>query len=419
MKKAIIFLLAIAVLFGAATVGELMVKDSGYVLIAFDNTTAETTLWAFLVFVAVIFVVLHLLLNLLGKARVPTARLRDWGIRRRHLAAQRKTLKGLLALSEGNWWKAQRFLSQGASDADIPLINYLAAARAAHEQGNDDAADELLNKARLDTPQADVAIGITQAQIQLSRGQLEPCLATLLRLRQQAPKNSFIMRLLKDVYIQLKDWDGMSKLLPEMQRHSALSKEKLEALQRQCYLAIMQNSLSNLGAETEDKERLATLTRNWRNIPDNINRDEELVKCYTGLLMEAGAEGKAETFLKDLIKRQWDERLVNLYGRIAGDSPARQLDTAKGWQKEHSDSASLMLTLGRLSMRNEHWGKAIEFFEQSLQLEPSTEAYSELTRLLQHLGESERSQQVMQQGLALLGQDLPALPMPEQKAAAS
>jgi HemY protein len=129
-------------------------------------------------------------------------------------------------------------------------------------------------------------------------------------------------------------------------------------------------------------------------------------------LVSAGSEDKAESFLQDKIKRQWDEDLVNLYGRIKGESAHKQLEEAKGWLKKNQDSAALKLTLGRLAMRNEQWGKAVDYMEESLALEKRPETYTELTRVLQHLGDNKRSLSVLQDGLALMGNGLTPIPLP-------
>ena len=104
---------------------------------------------------------------------------------------------------------------------------------------------------------------------------------------------------------------------------------------------------------------------------------------------------------------------MNLYGRIASEDPAKQLDQARSWAKKNPDSADLMLTLGRLSLRNQHWGQAVKYFEESFQIEPRAENLAELTRLLRHMGEERRVEQLLQSNLTLVAGGLPELPMPE------
>lgn len=414
----ILFLLLLVILGAGAFVGELMIKDSGYVLIAYNQTTIETSLWVLLVALLIIFIATHWVVNLLTRTQLPTAKLKAWKDHRNQRISRRKTLKGLTSLSEGNWAQAQKQLAQAAERSDLPLINYLAAARAAHEQNNEQATDDLLQKARSTTPEAEVTVAISQAEIQLSRGQLEPCLATLLRLRTLAPKNTYVMKLLKDIYVRLNDWQALSKLLPLLQKHQALKGEELEELNRQCYSQLLDDSLNKLPIETSDDDRLKALGKTWQDLPNEQSRDSDLVQRYTELLVSLGAESRAEQNLRDLIKRNWNEKLVNLYGRLNGENTKKQLDNARSWLKSHEESPALLLTLGRLSMRNQHWGQAVKYFEQSLEIEPCSETLAELARLLRHLGDNERAQQLLQQNLNLVASGLPELPMPEEQTSA-
>ncbi|SEA77444.1 heme biosynthesis HemY N-terminal domain-containing protein [Marinobacterium iners] len=410
MKK--LFIILLILLVAGAWVGQLMVQDPGYVLLSYQQTTVETSLWVLLLILVLGFALLHWLFNLVHNIRLPGDRLRSWRSDRNHRLARSKTLKGLVALSEGSWWKAQRYLTQAAQRSDLPVINYLAAARAAHEQGDSKSSDDLLNRARQSTPEAEVAISITQAEMQLERGQLEPSLATLLHLRRQAPKHTHVIRLLKEAYLKLEDWKGLTELLPELKRLQAMKDDELEQLELQCHLHQLEYSISSLPDGADAQERLRSLSRSWQSIPQPLLRNPVLVSRYTDLMIEIGAEVEVEKMLRDLIKRQWDEHLVRLYGRIQGENAEKQLNIARGWLKQHADSPGLELTLGRLSMRNAHWGKAINHFERSLELQPDAETFKELYRLLHHLGEDKRTLDMMTRELQQLDNSLPALPLP-------
>ncbi|MBA4501625.1 heme biosynthesis protein HemY [Marinobacterium marinum] len=412
MKKLFIFLMIFLV--AGAWLGQMMVQDPGYVLLAYKETTVETSLWVLLLLLLVAFALGHWLLNLIGNAHLPGAKVRGWQSRRSQKANRRKSLKGMIALSEGNWWKAQRYLSQAAEHSDLPAIKYLAAARAAHEQGDHSGTDALLNKARTATPQAEVTIGLTQATFQLERGQLEPCLANLLNLRRLAPKNSQVLRLLQQVYLRLEDWLALIQLLPELKRQGVINDREMMQLEQQCHLQRLAQSLATLPADTDEQEKLRVLSRSWQAVPAHLLRDPELITRYSDLMRQIGAEAEAEAVLQDLIKRKWDNHLVEVYGTLAGKDPQKQLDTAKGWHRKHPDCAELELTLGRLSMRNSLWGQAIGYFERSFELAPRVETFGELQRLLQHLGETERASQLMQANFTRVAPQLPALPLPQE-----
>ncbi|WP_261842581.1 heme biosynthesis HemY N-terminal domain-containing protein [Aliamphritea ceti] len=415
MKKLLILLLIL--LFAGAWVGQLMIQDSGYTLIAYNNVTIEMSLWVFLIAMFAVFFLFHWALNLLRGSLRSGQRFRLWSQGRNQRIANTKSLKGLIALSEGKWWQAQRLLTQAGDKSELPLISYLAAARAAHEQGEDADCDELLNKARDAAPQAEIAVGISQAQILLSRGQYEPCLATLLDLNKKAPKNTYVMKLLREVYIQLNDWSALSKLIPELRKHNAVKPAKLLKTEQRCYSNILEKSISQLPAHADNEEKAKALGTAWHNMPGQLSSDDVLARHYTNLLVSIGAEEKAEAAIRDLLKRNWDDSLIALYGRIQGSDAKKQLEFAKSFLNDYPMNADLLLTLGRLSLRNQHWGKAVDYFEQSLEEESRPETLSELARLLQHMGETERTLKLIENNFSLIGNGLPQLPMPEKAVA--
>ena len=134
--------------------------------------------------------------------------------------------------------------------------------------------------------------------------------------------------------------------------------------------------------------------------------------AYAEQLRQLGADGKAEEALRVAIKRGYDSHLIRLYGLLRGSDPARQLKFAEGWLKDHPGDASLLLTLGRLCLQNSLWGKARDYLESSLQVQRNPEACAELARLLAQLGDTERSNQLFQEGLGLLDNRLLASPLP-------
>jgi len=85
---------------------------------------------------------------------------------------------------------------------------------------------------------------------------------------------------------------------------------------------------------------------------------------------------------------------------------------AEGWLQERPNNPELLLALGRLSLRNQLWGKAREYFEASINLKRKQETAGELCRLYAHLGQHEQSVRLLRQGI-LEHHGLPELPMPE------
>ncbi|SFM01221.1 heme biosynthesis HemY N-terminal domain-containing protein [Marinobacter zhejiangensis] len=387
--------------------------DLGYIRISLGHYLVETNFW---VGAALITLLVAGLLFLAAMARRLTRRsglLTGWLAQGNQRRARRRTTQGLLALAEGNWPRAHKLLEASASSADTPLINYLAAAQAAFECGEHDQVDELLRKAYESTPGSDMAVGITQAQLQLAGNRLEQALATLLRLRKQAPHHPFVLKLLKTTYVKLEDWRELSRLLPELRKRGLVSEEERTELERTIWHNLMQKAAAECRRQSDSPTaNLEPLTRLWDELPGVVRRDEQSIREYGQLLAELGDEAQAETLLRKVLRNHWSDELVNLYGRIKGSQPDEQLLAAERWLQDRPNNAELLLALGRLSLRNELWGKAREYFETSLKMRRSQETLAELSRLNAHMGEDQSSVKLLMQGL-VQDNGLPDLPMPK------
>ncbi|NQZ32274.1 MAG: heme biosynthesis protein HemY [Oceanospirillaceae bacterium] len=409
--KAIVVLLFI-VLAAGAFVGEKLVQDPGYVLISYDNTTLETSIWVLLLFSFFAFLLAHWSLNLFFKFSLPTKQIGIWRKNRIARTAQKRTFKGLIALSEGQWWQAQRLLSQTAPIAAQPLINYLGAAKAAHEQGNVEHTDAFFAKAREVAPDAEVSIGLQEAEVQIDRGNSAQAFITLKRLHSLAPKHTGILRDLADLHQGQQDWDGLIALLPKLRKQKVMSAEQLAEIESNCYTNMLSTVVAKLPVESSSDSRVKALNRGWKALPNNLNQSASMIVTYAQALIAAKAPDDAEKFLRAHIKRTWDNSLIGLYGTIETSDTARQYNLAISWIKKQPQQASLQLCAARLATFNQKWQEAVIHFEKSISIEPSIDAYRSLAKLLESLGEHDKALEASHKAMELTEDLSPSIPLP-------
>ena len=105
--------------------------------------------------------------------------------------------------------------------------------------------------------------------------------------------------------------------------------------------------------------------------------------------------------MESSLKKHWHNQWVDLYGQLATSDVKKPLLTAENWLKNRPNNSVLLLTIGRLCLRNEQWGRAKEYFKASLKQQESPDTYAELASLLAHLGELETSTVYYQKGLLM------------------
>ncbi|VXB15372.1 Heme biosynthesis protein HemY [Pseudomonas sp. 8AS] len=404
-----ILLLLLAVT-GATLLGLAIVEHSGYVLIAWKNFRYESSLWVFLLLVLLAWLLvrglrwLWRLLNVSGGLLNPWSR-RNHG-KRRQLAAD----KGLLDLAEGRWERAVRHLQRAAEGEPQPLMYYLGAARAAQQLGDHEQSDAFLERALQRQPQAELAIALTHAELQQARGEATAALETLQVMRQRHPQHRQVLRQLQSLLLAREDWSALLDLLPELRKGKVLPGEELAELERRVWRGRLQ--AAGEAGLNQGEAALQPLTSAWQQLSSAQRGEPELLLAYARQLHALGAQEEAEEVLRKALKQGYDPRLVRCYGMLRGRDPLRQLQTAEGLLKQHSQDPVLLLSLGRLCLQNSLWGKAREYFEISLEFSRSAETCAELARLLAHQGDLQQSNRLLQESLGLLAQPLPQLPQP-------
>jgi HemY protein len=378
-------------LLGAVVLSLWVKEDNGYVLIGYGSWTIEGSLALFALVVIALFLMLYVTIrSFIHVWRMPD-RVATWRKKRRVLKAQQALTSGLVELAEGRWKVAERHLTRFATQSETPLLNYLAAARAAQLQGAHERRDDYLHLAHESMPSADVAVGLTQAELQLAHQQYEQALATLMHVRNLSPKHSYVMTLLKKLYENLGEWQKLEEMLPELKRRRVINEQEFQALEMRVYRERLK----------QESTQLSSLVNYWQMIPKSVRQQQSLLLDYCRYMMTLDAGSRVEPLIATSVMREWSTDLVAIYGQIELADPSHQLATAENWLKNHAEDPVLLLTLAKLSLLNKLWGKGRSYLEASIAIAPTAESYQQLGLLLERLGETEKAMQCFRDGLCL------------------
>jgi len=394
VRIAIVLLILAA--FGGSFVYWLVGQYPGFVLVSVGSTAVQFTLWTGVVAVLALWVLFRVLISLVRALVMPGMHLsRNWKVKKQQKNS-RLTYRGLLDLAEGRWASACKQLSKSAADSELALINYLGAASAAAELGNEQEARRLLSLAEKADSRNEMAVSLTRVRLLVSNGDYAEALPILQGLHGGHPKHPYILSLLERTYRNLQQWDQLEKLLADLRANKAMDAEGLHQLEISIREAQLRKLSDNLDPDmAKNKQALADL---WGRTAKNVRSSPAVIANHAALLAQLGEASLAEKELRKAIKNTWDKRLLETYAQLDGDT-AQRLKIAEGWLKEQANNGDLLLTLARLCKRSELWGKARDYLEAALKLESRSETYAELAEVMGHLGEHDKSLQLYRQGL--------------------
>jgi HemY protein len=380
------FTIIVALLIGALA-AHLALPDNGYALINFRGYIIETSVPILVLLLILAYLTVRTLVYIWQAPR----RLGEAWARGRAKQSGRKATQGYIALAEGRLAQGERLLTRGVRHSETPLLNYLAAARAAQMQGDRQRRDAWLNMACEQEPAATDAVLLTQAELQLEDGQFAEALASLNRVRERQPGHAQALKLLGDLHQRRKDWQPLAELLPLIRRHGNVPPEMLD----EWGVAAWSNLMATPQTDRSALERL------WDDVPRHLRREPRLTLARAQALIACSAVDDAEVEIRRTLNEDWSEALVQLYGQLAVADPAAHLKRIEAWLKEHPEDPALLLAAGRTCVRHQLWGKARSYFEASLALRATPETWRALGQLMTQLGETQAAARAFERGLSM------------------
>lgn len=341
----------------------------------------------FLLAFSVFYILIWLLKSLLSIKK----NLHNYQQSRKTIKARQALTQGLIAFISGHWAESEALLLRHINDAETPLLNYLAAARAAHMQENYNNRDQYLKKATEKGSTNQVAIAISQAQMQLGSQQIEQARATLVHLLEISPHHPYANQLLAQVYYQQEDWKYLFELLPKLKQQNLL-KEKVQSK----FEAAALKGIFQLSALKKQPQALQLL---WDKLPQTTQKKPQTVLNYTEALLTAGDAQLAEKTILNSLNKHWDTSLVEYFGKMKHENPEQSIQQAENWLLQQDNSPELLFCLARLYRNNKQWEKSYSFYESGLNIMPDTECYLEFAELLMQLEDKENAMICYQTGL--------------------
>lgn len=382
-----------AALLAAITVGTIIGRDPGRLVLTWGGWTLETSAIFFVAATLIAVALIQFGLNVLrGLLRLPDL-IRRWRGEQRSLQAEELLARGLQCMLAGQWRMAERDFKHWAARGCDPMLGYLHAARAADAQGAERRRDHYLklaaessrDAAGLTLARAELLPELPQARLELER------LATASADAAALPQ---VRRLQLAVAMERGAWADAQHVFAVMKKSGDVPVGRARELEWR----IAAETLA--AAEGEDWLKAA-----WSGLAPGLRRDPRLIARYVRLRLRHGPSPDCEALLSDALAQGWDAVLAALFGSVQGADPVRQLRIAEGWLKRHGRDADLLLALGRLARRAGQVDQARAWLEESMGMRPGAEACRELGQVLEQQGDTTAALKYYRLGLALAAPD--------------
>lgn len=381
------------VLITSVVVGPMLAGHQGYVLIQTDNYNLETSVTGLVIIVILLFVLLFVAEAILRRIFHTGARTRGWFLGRKRSRANKQTKAALIKLAEGDYKQVEKLLTKNAQHADQPVVNYLLAAEAAQQRGDDFRTNQYLECAAEAADTDQLPVDITRVRIQLAQGEVHAARHGVDRLLDQEPRHPEVLRLAEQAYLRTCAYASLLEILPSMSKIKLRSEEELQSLQQQAYIGLLNQAMAEEGSEGLQRWWKDQSRKTRNEIPLQVAMAEHLIECDDHQL--------AQDIVLSGLKRQYDERLILLFPRLKSGDP-EQLEKALRHQiKLQGATPLLSSTLGQLLMKHGEWQQASEAFHEALKQRPDAYDYAWLADALDKLHRSDEATQMRREGLML------------------
>lgn len=378
MRGLVWFLVVAALAIGLALLARM---NEGYVLIVAPPWRVEISLALFVILFAGSFALVYWLLRLvIHTLRMPAyvATFRQ----RQRMQKSMEALRGaLLAYFEGRFGKSEKLASRAFELGESPPLAAILAARSAHFLRDGERRDAWLARAESAAPDARVARLATHAELLLEERRFEEAKQVLSELHANGARHVVTLRLLMRAEQGMQNWDEVLRIVRQLEKRGAVTPE----FARQMEVTATVESLKRKSLSADE------VRQSWRTVPVPLQQERRVAATAARLFMRLGDCRTAHAIVRAALESQWDEELVRLYGECASGDSLERLDQAEKWLERHPRDPALLLTLGRLCLERELWGKAQSYLEASVSESPTRDAHLELARLFDRLERAEEA----------------------------
>ena len=366
--------------------------DTGYVLLSWHHWVLETSVLGFTAALIGATLLLYALSRLIFTGLQLPARVRE-RLRRQRIARARDSFEsGLSRLLQGQWSRAEIELVRRAADHPAGALNYLLAARAAHQQSEYERRDHYLTLASRYDVDSQWSAQLARAEFHLEQEQFARARELLQPLHERQPDAPYVSSLLAETLARVEDWLALHALLSRPAVVTALKPERRQALAANAAVGMLRAAahdgrLDFLKARWE-------LSAPWRGNP-------LLRRAYVRGLIALNAHTEAAAQIAQGLREGWDGELALCHADLLIGDDVAALAVPEQWLADFGEKPELLWVAARACVRGRLWGKARAHLDALLRVQPAPAVYRELAALCEATQNPADAAAFRRQGLEL------------------
>ena len=349
--------------------------NGGYALFVLPSWRVEISLNFLALLVTAGFALGYLLVRTVWHILRLPSHVRAFRGRRRADAVHAATLGAIQALFEGRFVRAEKLASKAIDLGAAPGLAGLLAARAAQRLRDFGRRDQWLERSKQGDGEWRVAQAMTKAEFLLDERRFDEARSVLRESHAHGPRHVAALFLMLRAEQGMSNWEEVLRTANALEKHGAMPAEALDSVRTAAHVALL--------TSRPDREGLA---RQWESTPRSERVRPRIAAAAARAFMQLGDCRRAHRIIEEALERNWDGTLALLYGECADKDALERLERAEEWLKDRPGEAELLLTLGRLCVQRELWGKAQSYLEASLATQPTQAAHIALAKLYEQLG---------------------------------
>jgi HemY protein len=370
----------------AAVVALILQINAGNVAFLVHPYRIDVSLNLFIVGLVALLAVVYWAARAIQKMVDFPEQVRLYRTRREEIGGQQALIEAVRSLLEGRFARAEKAARAAQSSDTTAGVAALIGARAAHRMQEYERRDEWLHRAEGDREMQTARL-VTSAEMWTEQRENDSALDAIDRLQGAGARHIHAMRIALNANLQSGRWEDALKAVRLLEKRNALHPVLAAKLKHAIYRELML-------AQRHDP---AALEAAWRRLPQADRAMPEIALEGARLLNVAGRGQLAAEVIETALGKAptaWDdmaERLLDEYARAQAFPARSQLERAEAWLAQAPPRgpirAALLRTAGLICLREQLWGKAKGYLEDSLTEAKHPSTFLALARLAEAVGD--------------------------------